>query len=238
MSEMERYFKRLADFDTDDIYIDNHIHSSWTDGEGSVKEIAQRAEEAGLRQIAIAEHVRKDSAYFSRYCVEIEQLRRETGIDILIGFEAKIKNLQGDIDVADEVRRRAQIKIASVHRFPIGRKLYLPQEFKKEICQEIELELSIAAIKARQCNVLGHPGGMSLRAYGEFPLNFFEETIMACKKYNVAFELNSSYHLTVLEELKTLLKRHDIFVSIGSDAHTLDKIGSSLGVLGGIGIHG
>ena len=84
----------------------------------------------------------------------------------------------------------------------------------------------MAALEKGKFNVLGHPGGMSLLTYKEFPLDFFEELISGCKKNNIAFELNSSYHLSVLRDLKILLRKYDVFVSLGSDAHKTRDIGS------------
>ena len=231
MVQMQPLFKRFDSIDRDYICTDKHIHSAWTDGDGSVWQIAKKAKESGLVQIAIVDHIRTDSTYFVQYCEEIEEVNRRIDIDILVGFEAKIKNFQGDIDVSNNVIEKAQIKIASVHRFPIGRKLYQPKEFKKKICQEVELELSIATIKSKRCNVIGHPGGMSLITYNEFPLDFFEEIIIGCKNNNVAFELNTFYHHLVLRDLKTLLRKHNVLVSLGSDAHKIRNIGSSIKTL-------
>ena len=225
-----KYLKRFNDIDINYIHSDKHIHSSWTDGEGTVLQITERAEELGLNHIAITEHVREDSTYFSDYLDEIEDARKQRHVDILSGFEAKISNFSGDIDVSQYALGKADIKIASVHRFPMGRKLFYSKQFEKRICQEIELELSIQALKKGGFNILGHPGGMSLIAYSEFPLDYFEEIIVECVRCNVAFEVNSFYHMSVMEEFRPLLEENNPFVSIGSDAHEIDDIGSSINI--------
>jgi len=227
---MSDYFVKFNAIDNDYICTDKHIHSSWTDGGSTVLEVAKKASERGLKQIAIADHVRSYSSYFTKYAEEINRASRKSGLEILIGFEAKIKNFDGDIDAPASVMKRAQIKVASVHRFPLGRKLYFPKDFNKKICQEIELELSLSALKNGGFNVLGHPGGMSLEAHGEFPNNFFGEIILQCKKNNIAFELNSRYHRRVLKKIIPLLSRHNVLVSLGSDAHTLQEIGNWVGI--------
>ena len=78
----------------------------------------------------------------------------------MVGFEAKVTDFMGNIDVTSEVVTKADIAIVSVHRYPLGNKLYDASEFQKKIAQEIELELSLSAIKKRGLNVLGHPAGM------------------------------------------------------------------------------
>lgn len=216
---MMRFFRRFDCLDEDYLHTDKHIHSNWSDGDCSIRNIAEHYKEAGAKRIAITDHIRKGSAYFSEYYKEIKKVSKEEGIEILVGFEAKITDFNGNIDVSESVEKNSDIKIASVHRFPIGRRLYKPEVFKKSICQEIELELSIAAIKNPRFNVLGHPGGMSLKVYNEFPLIFFEKIIVECKKNDIAFDLNSAYHLPIIKDLMRPLEKHNPYISFGSDLH-------------------
>jgi len=221
-----KMFSRFNDIDRDFMRSDQHIHSVWGDGKANIRQIIDKAEQVGLKQIAITEHVRSESTYFNKYKREIARGSAKTPIRVLLGLEARIKNFSGDIDIPKELVKKVKIMIASVHRFPFGRKLFYPDQFSKKICQEIELELAAACINKGSCNVLGHPGGMSLRFHKEFPLSYFEEIIAACRKNGIAFELNSAYHLPVLAQLKTLLKKHNPLVSLGSDAHDIKDIGN------------
>lgn len=222
------YFKRFKEIDLQYIYTDKHIHSRWTDGENSVLEIAKEAQKIGLKQIAISDHIRIESDYFNEYYKEIKEISDNIGIELLVGFEAKISNLDGDIDVSEDVLKKAQIRIASVHRFPIDGKLFQPDKFDKTLCQELELRLSLSAINKRGFNVLGHPGGMSIITYKEFPLNFFEQIVVACRENDIAFELNANYHQEVLVDLKHLLKKYNVFVSLGSDSHKIEDLGKTI----------
>jgi putative hydrolase len=153
-------------------------------------------------------------------------------LPILVGFEAKIRDFQGDLDVSIEVRRMSDIQIGSVHRFPLGRKLLSPKDLGKRICQEVELELSIAAIRKQQMSILGHPGGMSIKTFGTFPMEYFREIIAECSYNNIVFELNSTYHAGIYSGLQPMLQQHNPYVSFGSDAHTLDAIGKWSTILG------
>lgn len=217
-----KHFNGITDADTK---LDLHIHSNYTDGQNSIREIVKQAEKLKLRTIAITDHVRERSTYFDQYCAEIELIRQDSKFDILIGFEARIKNFKGEIDASIAVLEKADIRIASVHRFSIGKQLFNPDLFSKAIAQELELEISLAGIANKTFNVLGHPGGMCLKYFNEFPLSYFEEIIVACKKNDIAFELNSGYHQDIYPELKKILKRHDPLISFGSDAHNVLDIG-------------
>jgi len=218
------YPARFNVFNSSDIYADLHIHSVWSDGANSIVEIVQEARAKHLKIIAITDHIRRESTYFPDYCTEIRKMG-SSNLQILAGFEAKIRDFEGNLDVSDEVLGMSDLRIGSVHRFPIGRKLLSPKELGKRICQEVELELSIAAIKRRQMDILGHPGGMSLKEFGEFPMKFFREIIVECLHNGIVFELNSTYHAGLFGDLRPMLQEHNPYVSFGSDAHTLEEIG-------------
>ncbi|HBM15420.1 MAG TPA: hypothetical protein DD381_03615 [Lentisphaeria bacterium] len=224
-------FRHFNELTTADTHSDFHIHSNYTDGKGSIADIVKRAEEIGLTAIAITDHIREDSTYFFKYSSEIEDIRQKTQIDVLIGFESRIKSFNGELDVDRTVATEAEIKIGSVHRFSIGEQLRDPASFVKDVAQGLELEISLAGIAKGDFHILGHPGGMSLTHFKEFPLRYFEKIIIACKKSNIAFELNSAYHQDVYSELKNILKKHNPLVIFGSDAHMVEDIGRWLFLL-------
>lgn len=220
-------FKTFKNIDADYILSDMHMHSTWTDGQGSIEQNILSAKEIGLKRIAATDHIRHDSTYFKGYIEEIKALREKLKFDIYIGFEAKVNDFSGMLDVSEENLNLSEISICSVHRFPIGRKLIPAKSFSSENAQEIELELSIAAIDRGGFSVMGHPGGMSLRTHGAFRKEYFEEIIVACKKQNIAFDFNASYHQEVKNDLVELFKMHDPLISIGSDAHRPEFIGNA-----------
>ncbi|TRZ96019.1 PHP domain-containing protein [bacterium] len=227
---MSELFKNFNDIDLNYIYTDKHIHSKLTDGKSTILQIVKKSKEIGLTQIAITDHIRSDSKYFSAYCRRLRMISKISKFNILVGFETKVIDFLGNIDIRRSFLKKAKIKIVSVHRFPIGRRFYDPAQFAKKICQEIELELAIAAIKKGSFNILGHPGGMSLCTYNEFPSNFFVELILSCKREGVAFELSGKYHMPVLDTLIVLLKKYNPLVSFGSDAHSAEEVGSFVDV--------
>lgn len=222
-----KYFKQFNEMSSDDLCVDMHMHSTYTDGEGAIERIIEVAEQKGLKRIAFTDHVRKGSTYVGGYFDHIDRVSSGTAVELIKGVEAKVDNFSGDVDVSDEVRGKADIIIASVHRFPLGRNLYAADKFEKSIAQAIELDLALSAIEARSCDILGHPGGMSLRAFQEFPMESFEELIEACSLNGIVFEVSSAYHIPVAGQLIPLLQKYNPLVSFSSDAHTLDRIGQN-----------
>jgi histidinol phosphatase-like PHP family hydrolase len=226
--------KRFNAIAGDNFKSDQHMHSNFTDGSSTINEIAQTAERIGLEQIIITEHIRKDSKYFKKIFAQIQKARRKYSLEIILGFETKISNFSGDLDIHPDLFKKRPLIVASVHRFPLGRKLYDPREFPEKICQEIEFELSMAALRRKKFDILGHAGGMSLLYWGKFPLKFFKEIIIECKKNNIAFEINTKYHKDILPDLGVILRKHNPFVSVGSDAHSAAEVGSCVKIIRGI----
>ena len=223
--------KQLKEFlknfnDIDDVYqkMDMHIHSNWTDGENSLEEIVEYAEMMGIEIIAFTDHIRSQSTYFPEYKAKIEQIKKSVTLKILVGFETRIKNFKGELDVKKSDIAIADVVIASVHRFSFADLIIPAKSLKKEIAQATELEICLAGIQNGGFDILGHAGGMCLRQFGEFPLRYFELIIKECKMHNVVFEINSAYHQDVYEQLKVLLRKYNPLVTFGSDAHNKEDI--------------
>jgi histidinol phosphatase-like PHP family hydrolase len=57
--------------DMQNIKIDMHMHTNFTDGKHSVEEMVKAADTIGLKKIAITEHVRRDSKWIDKYIKEV-----------------------------------------------------------------------------------------------------------------------------------------------------------------------
>lgn len=218
--------KRFRSLTEKDIYTDLHIHSTWTDGTQSVGEIAKFAKDLNLSSVAITDHVRRSSTYCPAYEEEIEIISEETGLRIITGFEAKVINTEGDLDLPEFCSPEKHLIIGSVHSIHIKGKTIHPKDIDSNEFPNCELEYSISIIKGGKAHILGHAGGMSIANHGGFSLDYFEELISACGKTDVAFELNSRYHRKYIKEIWPKLEKYNPFVSFGSDAHGTAEIGN------------
>ena len=218
-------FHRMRDLNIRNSRIDMHMHTTWTDGKDSLENMVVQAEKNGLTEIAITDHIRKSSEYYPGYICAINGICETSHINISIGFEAKVMNKQGDVDILDEAANAADFVIASVHRLPYGDCYKLPRDIPYEELINIERDLALAVISKRHnITVLGHCGGMSIVAYKSFPLEYFEEVIKECAKMDVVFEYNYKYHYGFESEIKDMLYKYNPYVSVGSDAHEIGKI--------------
>jgi DNA polymerase (family 10) len=105
-----------------DIQGDLHTHSTYSDGQASVKEMALKAAELGCRYLAVtdhfmAPHVRSNSVEsLRRQAEEIAALNAELGgrSRILLGVEVDIDQ-QGGMALPDEVMDCVEVVVASIH---------------------------------------------------------------------------------------------------------------------------
>ena len=227
MKESKEIFQRMSELNRNNSRIDMHMHTDWTDGKFSMNEMIGRSMENGLAAVAITDHIREDSEYYDDYLDELRQCQLKFRSKIYSGFEAKISGTNGEIDISDDAAYKAEIVIASVHRIPMEDRLVYPRDIEQSKLARIERDLSIAAIKNNgnsRFNVIGHCGGMSIAAYGQFPIEYFEDVINVCREYDVAFEFNYKYHNKYEYNIKNLLIQYNPYVSVGSDAHEIKYI--------------
>ncbi len=108
------------------LYGDYHTHtiySRFNHGKGTVLENASVAADKGLKQIAITDHG-FNHEFFSVRRNKIPQLQEDilnakeiTGVDILLGVEANLISLDGDIDIKEEDYEFLDILLVGHHRF-------------------------------------------------------------------------------------------------------------------------
>ncbi len=226
-------FKRFRTLSKFDLLSDMHIHTVWTDGENTSVEMLDVAVEKGLRMIAFTDHVRKNSSYCKDFVGEIKTIARNSKIELYAGFEAKIKDFNGNLDIPEYCSRNKHLIIGSVHSIPVDNGKFLHPEFFKplEKLQECEYRLYLGLLKSGQADILGHVGGMSNSFAGGFSMDLMEDLILKCAATETAFEINSRYHSNIIKELLVLLEKYNPAISIGSDAHNVSETGECLKLL-------
>src|SRR4029453_4544673 len=103
---------------------DLHMHSTWSDGKASIREMAEAARSRGYRYMAITDHSAflgitngLDAARLRQQATEIEALNAEFAADsfrILRGIEVDI-TADGSLALPDEVLADLDIVVASPH---------------------------------------------------------------------------------------------------------------------------
>ncbi len=188
--------------------MDLHIHSIYSDGSGSVDEIARKAKERGFKIIAIVDHsiehprgLNERKARKRR--LEIELAEEKYGIRILDGIECGILE-NGEIE---KPKHDFDIVIASVHSY-ISR-----DEFYRRV---------IKCVRTQDFDILGHLHAKMF--YSGRDAERDAEIIDELLENNIALELNSQHHAPPDDFLKMCMNRRVLY-SFGSDAHIIDRVG-------------
>jgi len=204
---------------------DLHVHSKWSDGRDSIRDLAETARARGYEYIAICDHSR--SAEIDRGLTvekvvqqraEIEQLNREPGgIPVLHGVECNI-NEDGTLDLPSAVLRDFDLVIASIHsRFRMH-----GDEMTRRL---------LAAIHNENVDIIGHPTGRILirREPADLDLPAIFESAAA---QHVALEINAyPSRLDLSDTNCRKAKEFSVNFSLGSDAHaTGDMAQMALGI--------
>ena len=210
--------------------IDLHLHTKWTDGKYTVKQMHKEAISKGCSHILFSEHSRKTSGiWFNKFSDEVNSLSQKKCIG-LVGTEVKVLNFNGKIDLNENIKKKSDLIMVSVHRFPgeedgIFSSVNKNTNLYKEKAIKMEYALMESALTNKNTDILGHPFGMSIKRFGKIPKRSdFESIIKKCKIANKAFEINSHYHGNHKWLLKTCIK-HNVRISLGSNAHNKKDVG-------------
>ncbi len=210
--------------------IDLHVHTNWTDGKNTVEEMAFTACKKKIKTILFSEHSRKTSGnWFFKFANDIKKAQKkiENKCELLVGTEVKVLNYRGTLDINSRIKKKCDLIMASVHRFPgeKGKIMKNTNNIKQKDAVEIEYDLLVAAINNSDADIIGHPFGMSIKRFKIYPKwKLFKEIIKKCQKREKIFEVNFHYHKNYRQILNECLKSKTLF-SLGSNAHNKHELG-------------
>lgn len=187
---------------------DYHNHTNYNDHadrDMSIKNIIKRAEDIGLVEIALTEHVREHSPWIGRFLNDTRKVKSE--VNIIPGFEAKVLNDYGELDIKEHLAKRYLI-IGSFHTFkPIGK-------FYKAF-----LNLT----KNTYVDIIGHFGLCNDNVI-QLNKEQLDEIIFSIKDNNKVVEINSRYKLPTKKVITKLIK-NKVRLCYGSDSHKISEVG-------------
>lgn len=211
--------------------MDLHLHSKFSDGENTIEEMVEKAIELGYDVIAITDHVRRTTDWLDDYIAEIELVRRKfPTIKIYSGIEAKVIDLEGNIDAQEWFYDKVDLVLSAFHRIPKGKDIYLT---KDEIYADKSKALNLwyqgfmKVLENRNVDIIAHPTAI-LKKYGiDLPLDIKKELAKMVKKSGKIIELNTRYKVPDIQLFKLLLSEKDVCFSIGSDSHNIKDLEQS-----------
>lgn len=212
--------------------VDFHIHTNWTDGKNTVREMYDAACKRGIHYLLFSEHARRTSTdWFPTFANEVRSLPQEP-CRAFVGVETRAIDFQGTLEIDDRILSHCDLVMGSVHRFPDNNGKALPFENISPLdALEIEFALSWSLLDNPHVHILGHPMGMSFKKFGQtLPKNRLIELIIKARDNKIAFEINQRYCPDALN-LLALCKVNGALISLGSDAHSIQEVGNILDTL-------
>ncbi len=200
-----------------DIRGDLHIHSNYTDGKASIKEMALAAMDMGYEYIAITDHSKHltvakglDEERILKQFEEIDRLNEELDIVILKGIECDILE-DGSLDLPDSILKRLDVVLGAIH-------------FKFNLSKREQTKRVIKAIKNPYFNILAHPTGRVIGHRNAYEIDI-DEVIKAAKGEGVFLEINSQpERLDLNDVLAKAAKENGNLFAISTDSHDIDSL--------------
>jgi DNA polymerase (family 10) len=202
----------------DDIRGDLHMHTTATDGQNTIREMADAAIERGMKYIAITDHSKRvtmamglDAERLREQWSRIDEIRPEyeDRLTILKGIECDILE-SGEMDLPDDVLAEADWVIASIH--------YGQRQSREQITERM-----LAAIEHPHVRCIAHPTGRLINRRPPYEVDL-DAVLKAAKQHNTLMELNANPARLDLNDVHVATaKRMGISIVINTDAH--DTIG-------------
>lgn len=196
-----------------DIKGDLHVHSNWSDGNNSIAEMADAARQFGYEYIAITDHSHSftinrglTAEKLLNQAAEIDQLNRQwDDFKILKGIEVDILK-DGSLDLPDEVLRKLDIVIASIHsHFNLGK--------------EEQTERVLMAMHNEHVDIIGHLTGRLLNRRPAYELDT-DRILEEAFRSHIVLEINAHPDRLDIDEIIVRQARAmGIKSVINSDAH-------------------
>ena len=203
---------------TKDLKGDLHVHSSWSDGNNTIEEMARAAKEFGYSYIAITDHSQSlrvasglKVADLKKKKQEIEKLnKRLKNFRVLYGTEVDIDS-DGKIDYKDSVLKEFDIVVAAIHT---GFK-----QTKAQLTRRL-----VAACKNKYVQILAHPTGRLWGVRDPYDIDF-EELLKVARDTNTHLEINAFPDRLDLNDLHARRARESgVKLVISTDAHETSQL--------------
>ncbi len=214
------------------IEADYHTHSAYSDGRAGIEENVRAAMQKGLRCIAVTEHgpwhlkagVRRKRLAAIRREVDAMNERYGDRIRVLMGLEANLISLDGDVDVRESELKLFDMLLMGYHRSALGKSLYdnwfylWRRRHNREVDRQVMTQAIVSAVQRYPLSILSHPGH-------HFPVDY-AAVARACAQAGTAMELSArAGHLRLSAQDVRACKAAGAVFAIDSDAHRPEEIG-------------
>jgi len=208
---------------------DFHIHTNYTDGKASVRQVFEKAIEFGLETIIFTDHTEKwrisNANWFEKYCKDIENFKglHKGTIDAFIGIEANAISFDGEIEMTQTMMRKAEFILGAAHRYP-GIEGKRVKDLTPTKAIDLEYRTLMGLAESIHIDAIAHIGATCTKYCTPFPEHLTRKIIRKAVEHNIAIEVNPVYHLPLLRFLE-LCAEENALITLGSNAHGHNDIG-------------
>ncbi len=214
-------------FEMIEIAWDTHTHTLHSHGTGTVEQNVRAAIEKGFTKIVISDHGPQHLFYnikdVDAYLKDIDAMRKKykNDIEVLAGVEFNLLSEDGDMDLPPQYADAFDIHLMGYHKLArfLGLRnnvhFLLPKSHSEKAVRR-NTQAYINAMDKNRIDIITHIG------YG-IPVDKLAVAKHAAK-VGTALEINAKHPEFTTGELMECAKTGVLF-SIGSDAHSIDRIG-------------
>jgi DNA polymerase (family X) len=167
-----------------DLKGDLQVHTSWTDGTNSIREMAQQAKKNGLEYVVVSDHSKTlamtgglDEKDLKKQRREIDQVNKQMdGFVVLQGVELNILK-DGSVDISDATLKELDVASAAVHSY-----FYQP---KDEMTKRV-----LKAMENPNIDVLLHPTTREIQKRDPVQLDM-DKLVEAAKETGTILDVDS-----------------------------------------------
>jgi len=198
-----------------DLKGDLQVQTDWTDGDHSIKEMAEAAKKMGLEYICITDHTKSlamtggnDEKGLLKEMAAIDEIQKQiSGIKILKGAEVNIMK-NGLLDIDDETLAKLDVVGAAVH-----------SHFN--LSEKDQTERIIRAMENPNVDIIFHPTGRVIQRREAYKVDI-GVLLKAAKRTGTVMEIDAYPDRSDLKD-EYIRKAVDVGVklSIDSDAHSI-----------------
>lgn len=202
-----------------DIRGDLHMHTTATDGSGTIQEMADAARQIGLDFIAITDHSKRvamanglDDERLLAQWKEIDEINKRSPDNFLIlkGIECDILE-SGEMDLPDSVLSKADWVIGSIH--------YGQNQPRQQITDRIT-----GALENEFVTMIAHPTGRLLNKRKPYEVDI-EAVFQSAVENKKFLELNASPKRLDLNDIHLAAARQaGVPIAINTDAHHMKSL--------------
>lgn len=207
---------------------DMHLHSNFSDGENTLEEMTRAAIDLGINRICFTDHVWHSSKWIPDYIEELKSLKRKYSekISIAIGFEAKVLDLSGNLDIPGKILENPDYYvIAAIHRIPSREGNYyssadiIPNEEK--IFEDYITAIQSVA-KNPKIHRFAHLNNL-ISLFSTHKINKYLEILKNIHyENNINFEINIKYDSGIFS--KDFIDSLNCKINIASDSHSIENL--------------